>query len=170
MGRISHSVNGSDSHSILVNIAPVGQMCTLAISNRQTTVHSAMHVARRVLIVVGFVASWLLLLTRFGQLHFRRSVEDVEEPRTNYVNTIGIVTAILWLAPGSLFFAIVSGRVEHQHVHNALWMSYHLILLLVCLLGGSDLQGAITGVTTFDAVRPVKPGAKLRLIDSLGAP
>jgi len=31
-------------------------------------------------------------------------------------------------------------------------MSYHLILLLVCVLGGSDLQGAITGITTFDAV------------------
>jgi ABC-type glucose/galactose transport system permease subunit len=110
-----------------------------------------MHVVRRVLIVIGFVVSWLLLLTRFGQLHFRRSVDE-EEPRTSYVNTVGIVTAILWLVPGTLFFAIVSGRVEHQSVHNLLWMSYHLILLLVCVLGGSDLQGAITGVTTFDAV------------------
>lgn len=64
----------------------------------------------------------------------------------------GIVTAMLWLIPGSIMFLIVSGRVEHQDVHNLLWMSYHTILLLVCVLGGSDLQGAINNVTTFDAV------------------
>jgi hypothetical protein len=31
-------------------------------------------------------------------------------------------------------------------------MSYHLILLLACMLGGSDLQGAISGISTFDSV------------------
>ena len=102
--------------------------------------------------VVLFITSWLLLLTRFGQLEFHKQPEEVEEPNKSYVNNIGIVTAMLWLVPGCLFFAIVSGRVEHQDVHNVLWMTYHMILLLVCILGGSDLQGAITNVTTFDAV------------------
>ena len=62
-------------------------------------------------------------------------MDEKEEPRTSYVNNIGIAVAVLWLLPGSLFFAIVSGRVEHQDVHNLLWMSYHLILL-ACMLGG----------------------------------
>jgi len=79
-------------------------------------------------------------------------LDEKEEPRTSYVNNIGILVALLWLVPGTLFFAIVSGRVEHQSVHNLLWMSYHIILLLACVLGGSDLQGAISGVSTFDAV------------------
>ena len=131
-----------------------------------------MHLVRRVLVVVLFIVSWLLLLTRFGQLHFHRNLDDKEEPNTSYVNNIvrdpcarqtqtcagvlinpqGIVTAMLWLVPGAIMFLIVSGRVEHQDVHNVLWMSYHCILLLVCVLGGSDLQGAINNVTTFDAV------------------
>jgi hypothetical protein len=127
-----------------------------------------MHVIRRIAVVVLFIVSWLLLLTRFGQLHFHRTLDKEEEPNTSYVNNIvrcaaqrgrasaycaqGIVTAMLWLLPGVVMFAIVSGRVEHQEVHNLLWMTYHSILLLVCILGGSDLQGAITNVTTFDAV------------------
>lgn len=111
-----------------------------------------MHLVRRVLVVVGFVVSWLLLLTRFGQLNFRPTKKDEEEPSTSYVNTIGIITAILWLIPGIIMFFIVSGRFEHQDVHNFLWASYHLILLLVCILGGSDLHGAIINVISFDAV------------------
>ena len=47
-----------------------------------------MHLVRRVLVVVLFIVSWLLLLTRFGQLHFHRNLDDKEEPNTSYVNNI----------------------------------------------------------------------------------
>jgi hypothetical protein len=41
--------------------------------------------------------------------------------------------------------------VEHQTISQTLWAFFTIILSLVCILGGSDLSGAITNVVTFGA-------------------
>jgi len=49
--------------------------------------------------------------------------------------------------------------MEHQDIANTLWAGFTIILSMVCILGGSDLSGAISNVVTFGADRNAPPGA-----------
>ena len=48
--------------------------------------------------------------------------------------------------------------MEHQDIANTLWAGFTIILSMVCILGGSDLSGAISNVVTFGECRGAPRG------------
>ena len=66
--------------------------------------------------------------------------------------SIGIAVAMMWVLPGACVVAIITGRMEHQSIQMTLWACFHLIVFLVCILGGADLGAAVAEIASFNAV------------------